>query len=215
MEQLELEANARTVMGKKVKSLRRQGITPLNLSGSGIESTALQSDTKKLASMIASAGSAKLIRLKIGSEKQTRPVLIREVDRDPMSGKLLHASLFQVKMGEKVEIEVPIVLTGEAPVLKEKGNVLLQELDSLTVECLPDRIPEKIEVDLSSLTKLGQIRVKGISVGKGITVLNDPDEVIVTVTAPRVAAQEAKPPVAEAAAPVPEEKPAETEKRKQ
>ena len=125
------------------------------------------------------------------------------------------ASLFQVKMEEMVEVEVPIVLTGEAPVLKEKGNVLLQELDSLTVECLPDRIPEKIEVDLSSLTKLGQIRVKGISVGKGITVLNDPDEVIVTVTAPRVAAQEAKPPVAEAAAPVPEEKPAETEKRKQ
>jgi len=213
MEQLELKANVRKITGKKVKSLRREGITPLNLFGSGIESKALQSDTKKLASLVGIAGSARLIRLKIGREKQTRPVLIREVDRDPMSGKLLHASLFQVKMGEKVEVEVPIVLTGEAPVLKEKGNVLVQEMDSLSVECLPDRIPGKIEVDLSSLTKIGQIRVKDISLGKEVTVLNDPEDVIVTVTAPRVAAQEEKPPVAEAAAPVPEEKPAETEKR--
>jgi large subunit ribosomal protein L25 len=213
MEQLELKANVRKITGKKVKSLRREGITPLNLFGSGIESKALQSDTKKLASLVGIAGSARLIRLKIGREKQTRPVLIREVDRDPMSGKLLHASLFQVKMGEKVEVEVPIVLTGEAPVLKEKGNVLLQELDSLSIECLPDRIPGKIEVDLSSLTKPGQIRVKDISLGKEVTVLNDPDKVIVTVTTPRVSVQEEKPPVAEAAAPVPEEKPAETEKR--
>ena len=213
MEQLELKANVRKITGKKVKSLRREGITPLNLFGSGIESKALQSDTKKLASLVGIAGSARLIRLKIGREKQTRPVLIREVDRDPMSGKLLHASLFQVKMGEKVEVEVPIVLTGEAPVLKEKGNVLVQEMDSLSVECLPDRIPGKIEVDLSSLTKIGQIRVKDISLGKEVTVLNDPEDVIVTVTAPRVSVQEEKPPVAEAAAPVPEEKPAETEKR--
>ncbi len=213
MEQLELKANVRKITGKKVKSLRREGITPLNLFGSGIESKALQSDTKKLASLVGIAGSARLIRLKIGREKQTRPVLIREVDRDPMSGKLLHASLFQVKMGEKVEVEVPIVLTGEAPVLREKGCVLIQELDSLSIECLPDRIPGKIEVDLSSLTKLGQIRVKDISLGKEVTVLNDPEDVIVTVTAPRVSVQEEKPPVAEAAAPVPEEKPAETEKR--
>jgi large subunit ribosomal protein L25 len=213
MEQLELKANVRKITGKKVKSLRREGITPLNLFGSGIESKALQSDTRKLASLVASAGSARLIRLKIGREKQTRPVLIREIERDPMSGKLLHASLFQVKMGEKVEVEVPIVLTGEAPVLKEKGNVLVQELDSLSVECLPDRIPGKIEVELSSLTKIGQIRVKDISLGKEVTVLNDPEDVIVTVTAPRVSVQEEKPPVAEAAAPVPEEKPAETEKR--
>lgn len=213
MEQLELQANVREITGKKVKILRRQGITPLNLFGAGIESTALQSDTKILTSLIRSAGSARLVRLKIGKEKQTRPVLIREIGRDAMSGKVLHASLFQVNMQQKVEVEVPIILTGEAPIMREKVNILLQPLGSLTVECLPDKIPGKIEVDLSSLTELGQIRVKDISVPKDVTVMNDPDEVIVTVTAPRVSAQVEAPPVVEAAVPATEEKPAETEKR--
>ena len=76
-----------------------------------------------------------------------------------------------------------------------------------------DKIPEKIEVDLSSLTELGQIRVKDISVPKDVTVMNDPDEVIVTVTAPRVSAQVEAPPVVEAAVPATEEKSAEAEKK--
>jgi len=214
MERPELQANVRKIFGKKVKSLRLQGITPLNLFGSGIEPIALQSETKKLALLLGTAGSARLINLKIDNEKQGRPVLFREVERDPMSAKLLHASLFQVKMGEMVAVKAPIVLTGEAPALKGKNTVLLQELDSLDIECLPGSIPDKIVVDISSLVEPGQIRVKDISVGKDITVLNGPDEIVVTVTIPRITAEVKETPVAEVA-PTSEEKPAEAEKKAQ
>jgi len=88
-----------------------------------------------------------------------------------------------VKMGEKIKLEVPIVLVGEAPALRSKANMLEHELETLTVECLPGKIPAKFEVDISSLTEAGQvIRVKDIAVDKDITILNDPELVVVKIS---------------------------------
>ena len=108
--------------------------------------------------------------------------MIREVQKEPRSGQLLHVDFYQIRMEEKLKVDVPIILTGEAPALKLKENFLSHELDSLSVECLPDDIPNHIEVDVSILEEADQsIYVEDIVLGKEITVLNNPDQLIAKI----------------------------------
>jgi large subunit ribosomal protein L25 len=185
MEQIELQANDRNILGKGVGFLRGQGITPVHLFGHGLKSLVLQCETTKLERSLAQAGETRLITLKVNHEKMARPVLVREVQRESLTGKLLHVDFYQVKMEEKLEVEIPIVLVGEAPALEAKNNTLLRGLNTLTVECLPGKIPASLEVNVGSLTEPGQaIRVKDIAVSPDITILSDPEQVVVTVIAP-------------------------------
>ena len=184
MEQLELEVTEREILGKKVRFLRRQGVTPLHVFGHGIDSMALQCDTAKLQQVLAKAGKTRLINLKLDKEKSPRPAVVREVQIEPLSGESLHVDFYQVQMAEQVKVEVPIVLTGEAPALRLKGNTLMHELNTLSVECLPAKIPTIIELDISSLTESEQtVRVEDIELDEGITVLNDPELVVARITA--------------------------------
>ena len=186
MEQIELKTNSRDILGKRVRFLRRQGITPVHLIGHGLQSLTLQCETAKLQRSLTLVGETRLISLRVNDERRARPVLVREIQRDPLTGKLLHVDFYQVKMEEKVQVEVPIVLVGEAPALKVKGNALLQELNTLTVECLPAKIPSNLELNIDSLTEPGRaMRVKDIAVDSDITVLIDPEQMVVTVTAAR------------------------------
>ena len=183
MDKIELEVANREVLGKKVKHLRRQGITPVHLFGHGVQSLALQCDTDKVERVLDRAGRTGLINLKLDEEKKPRTVVIREFDRDWRKGQLLHVDFYQVKMAEAIKLEVPVVLVGEAPALKSKDNMLEHELDTLTIECLPAKIPAGIEVDISSLTEPEQaIRVKDIEIDKDIAVLNDPELVVVKIS---------------------------------
>ncbi len=203
MAQLVLKAKRRTVLGKGVKTLRRQNITPLHLFGHGVESLALQSDTASVEKSLRQAGETKLVSLTVENERRPRPVLVRRIERDTMSGKLLHVDLYQVEMSEKVTVEVPIVLVGDARNLLVKGSTLMQQLDSLTVESLPDKIPDNIRIDIASLAEPGQaLRVKDIKLDAGIDVTNDAEQIVAVV----VARPEEKPvqrvaPAEEAAAP--------------
>jgi large subunit ribosomal protein L25 len=184
MEQIELQTNNRDILGKGVRFLRRQGITPVHLFGHDLKSLALQCQTAKLERSLAEAGEIRLVTLKVRDEKKVRPVLVREVQRESLTSKLLHVDFYQVKMNEKVEVEIPIVLVGEAPALGAKGSRLLRELDTLTIECLPSKIPTSLEVNVGSLTEAGQaVRVKDIAVDSDITVLSGPEQVVVTVIA--------------------------------
>jgi len=183
MEQIELQAAAREILGKKVRFLRRQGIIPVHLFGHGVESVALQCDTAQLQQVMAQAGKTKIISLRLDKAKKPRNVMVREIQRNPQTGELLHVDFYQVRMEEKIQVEVPIVLVGEAPALKSKENMLAQELYSLTIECLPGQIPASIELDLSSLTEVEQaIQVKDITLGEGVTVLNDPEHMVVKIS---------------------------------
>jgi len=183
MDKIELEVTNREILGKKVKHLRRQGITPVHLFGHGIKSLALQCDTDEVERVLAQAGHTGLIGLKLDKEKKPRPVVIREFDRDWRKGKLIHVDFYQVKMEEKIRLEVPVVLVGEAPALKSKDNMLEHELEALTIECLPAKIPASVEVDISSFTEPGQaIRVKDIALDKDVAVLNDPELLVVKIS---------------------------------
>ena len=182
MKQIELRATSREILGKKVRFLRHQGIIPLHLFGHNVESIALQCDEAQLKRVLAQAGKTRLISLKLDKGKKPRNVVVREVQRDMRTDGLLHVDLYQIKMTEKIRVEVPVVVVGEAPALKSKENMLLQELNSLTVECLPNEIPASVRVDLSSLTERDQaIRVENVILGKEVAILNDPELVVVKI----------------------------------
>lgn len=187
MEDLTLPATNRSILGKKTRFLRRQGITPVHLFGHGLKSQALQCDTANLQRIIAQAGMSRLISLKIEDDKQPRVVFIREIQRDALSGEPLHVDFYQVRKTEKIRVDVPIVLVGEAPAMKEKGRSLLHGVTSLSIECLPDKLPPQIEVDLSPLEEAEQpIFVRDIFLGQDITVTTDPDQLVVKVSEARV-----------------------------
>ena len=183
MDQIELEVTNREILGKKVRFLRRQGVTPVHVFGHGIESMTLQCDTAKLQRVLAEAGKTRLINLKLANEKGPRTVVVREVQLEPRTGESLHVDFYQVRMAERVKVEVPIVLLGEAPALKSKESMLVQELNTLSVECLPADIPASAEVDLASLTEPDQVvRVEDIELDKEVTVLNDPELPVVRIS---------------------------------
>ena len=198
MKGLELDASKREVTGKKVRFLRRQGLTPANIYGRGLSSMALQVDTKSLKQMLAHAGGTDLISLNVGDSKKPLKVLLREVQKNPLSDELFHVEFYQVKMEEKIKVDVPLEFVGEAPVLKHKNIALLRVLDSLHIEALPDDLPHSIEVDLSVLQENDQaIYVKDLVLPKGVELHTDPEEMVIKVTeAKKVVEVEA--PVAEA-----------------
>jgi len=154
----------------------------VHLFGHGIESMALQCDTSTLKRALARAGSTRLISLKLDNERRARSVVVREVQREPLTGESLHVDFFQVNVSEEVKVEVPIVLIGEAPVLKSKEYMLSQEVDTLAVQCLPAKIPAGVEIDISSLIEPEQIvRIKDIELDKEVTISNDPEQVVVRI----------------------------------
>ena len=183
MDKIELEATTRETLGKKVRFLRRQGVMPVHLFGHNVESLALQCDSTQLRRVLTQTGRTRLISLKLNEVKEPRNVMVREIQREPGTDELLHVDFYQVSMAEKIRVDIPIVPVGEAPALKSKENFLAQELNSLTVECLPNEVPNSVELDISSLTEVEQaIRVKDISLDEGITVLSDPEQLVVRIS---------------------------------
>jgi len=187
MEDLKLRATKRDVLGKKTRFLRRQGITPIHLFGHNLESLSLQCNTAELQRIIVQAGMTRLLSCSIEADKQPKSVFIREIQRDEISGQLLHVDLYQIQKKVKVKVDVPIVLVGEAPALKEKGRSLTHGVTSLSIECLPDKLPPQINVDLSPLEEKEQaIYVRDITLSPDITLNTDPDQMVVKVSEVRV-----------------------------
>ena len=187
METITLKVENREVLGKEVKALRREGITPANVFGHGIESQAVQADTAEAQKVLAKAGTTHLISLRLPTKKEGRRVLVKKVQRDIITGKLLHIDFYQVRMKDKVRVEVPLIFQGESPASGRKDLMLLGNLSSLEVECLPDGIPESIPVDLSELAEAGDhLLVSNLALSDGITVLTHPEEVLARVSHPKV-----------------------------
>jgi large subunit ribosomal protein L25 len=200
MATLELKATKRHIEGKKVQTLRRQGVTPAHLFGPGVESLAIQCDTPDLRNILVDAGHTQLVSLKLGHEHHPRIVMIREVQIDNFKGGVLHVDFYQVNLAETIRVNVPIFLTGESAAAKMKGNSLVQELNDLTVQCLPGNIPSRIEVDVTPLVTADQlIRIKDLPAIADVTIINEPGVVVariavevVEVEQPKAAAEEAE-----------------------
>ncbi|MFC1967202.1 50S ribosomal protein L25 [Chloroflexota bacterium] len=191
MEKLTLKVVSRDVLGKKTRFLRRQGITPAHLFGQDIDSLSIQCDTVELQKVIAQAGMTKLVNLNMEGEKQAKGVFVKEVQRDEVSRKLLHVDFYLVKKGEKMRVDVPIVFIGEAPALKTKGRMLAHGIDSLHLECLPEKLPSQIEVDISILEEVEQaIHVKDIVLDPEITLHVDPEQLVIKISEAQMKVEE-------------------------
>ena len=201
MEQIELHVVTRELMGKKSRFLRRQGITPVHLFGYDTEPMALQCETLQLKQVLKTAGKTKLVGLRVDKHRKPRNVVVREVQKNALSGELVHVDFFQVSMEERMKVEVPVVFVGEAPALKSKTNMMVRELQAVEIECLPDRIPESIQVDVSGLVDDDQsIQVKDLVLGEGVVALSNPEQVVVRIAPLKIEKVEEKPVVAEAVA---------------
>ena len=184
---IELAVKPREILGKKVKRLRREDITPANIYGHGIDSLAVQVPTHDLAQTIRLVGRNTLLQLHVEGEGEPRPVFLHHVQRDSLKDSLLHVDFYQVSLKEKIHLDVPLVMVGEAPAVGVYHGILLQSLNSITVECLPTDVPPQIEVDVSGLEEIDDaIQVKDLDIGPDVTLLVDPEAVIAKVAPPRI-----------------------------
>lgn len=194
---VQLAVDQRTIMGKRLGGLRRKGIMPAHLYGHGIDSLALQAPTATIINLLRTAGRNDIIDLQIAGEGQARPVMLRGVQRDPVSDALVHIDFFQISLTERLRADVPLSITGEAPAVQVYGGILLQSLDRVTVDALPADIPSHFEIDVSGLAELDTaIHVRDLKIPENVVLVSDPDQVIVKVATPKLAAEE------EAVAPV-------------
>lgn len=187
MEALELKAEAREARGHSVKELRRQGLVPAVIYGRGVDTEQVQIDAKTLQRVLSVAGTHQLISLQVG-QSRPRLALAKEIQRDPVKRHYLHVDFYAVKMDEKVKAQIPIVLKGEAPAVEEQDGIVTQGLDELEIECLPSDLVNSIEVDISVLVNLNDsLTVADLKVPETITILSDPDSMVVKIEAPRTA----------------------------
>jgi large subunit ribosomal protein L25 len=181
-EQVGLTAEKRTVIGKHVKQLRRQGWVPGVMYGHGFDSVPLRFEKRSLRHVLSKVGGSQLISITIEGNKQPEMALVRDVQRDPIRGSLLHVDFYRVRMTERLTTEVPLVIVGESPVAEAREGILLQGISSIAVECLPGDLVDAIEVDLTDLVEIDQaLYVRDLAVPAGIDVLTDLDEMVARV----------------------------------
>ncbi|MGA9351808.1 MAG: 50S ribosomal protein L25 [Anaerolineae bacterium] len=183
MAQIELNGQKRSVLGKKVKNLRREGLVPAVVYGHETAPVPLQVEERELNRVLAQAGGHRLIALKIGRSRTPQMALAREVQWDVITRRPLHVDFYAVVMTEKITTEVPLVFVGEAPAAVQAGAILLQGLDEVEIECLPGDLIEAIEVDVSELEEIDQtIYVKDLRVPPAVDILTDAEEIVAKVT---------------------------------
>jgi large subunit ribosomal protein L25 len=188
----DLKVAPRTVLGKKVAQLRRDGKTPANIYGHKVDSRAVQADTVDLLHMMKAGSRNQIISLTVDGEGKPRNVMIRDVARDPVTHNVLHVDFIEVSMTERMKAQVRVVLTGDSDAVATYQGILLQMIESIEVEALPTDIPAQFECDVSVLTQLEQsVHVRDLHIDESkITVMTDPEVVVARVAAPRLATEE-------------------------
>ena len=200
-EEVIIKAENRTVKGKQVKALRRAGYLPGIIYGRHLEALPIQMNAHEASLKLSKLTSSSLITIDV--DGTTHAVIVRDRQRDPIYGRLIHIDFLAVSLTEILRTSVEIGLVNEAPVSKLADVVILHNLYELEIECLPKDLPSKIEVDLSGLKSVDDsITVADLKLGDKITVLTDPEEVIVSVSyaeqeAPAEGEAEAEPDVVE------------------
>jgi len=181
MQRQQLTVEKRTITGKKVKQLRRTGVLPGNVYGKEMKSTAVQVSINDFLPLYKDVGETGLIDIKL--DGKALPVLIHNVHKNYLRDEILHADFFKVNLKEKIKTNVPVVLTGEAAAVTNNVGLLQQVLSEVEVEALPTELPEKIEVDVTELEEVDEyIPVEELKAPTGVTILTDPNQVVVKVS---------------------------------
>jgi len=185
-----LAAEPRDIVGKKVATLRRDGRLPAVVFGHGLDSTSVSINTHDFEQLRRHAGPNALVDLSIDGKK-AQPVLIYGVQVHPVTRRPLHVDLFIVKMTEELTVDVPLVATGTSRAVVDEGGTLLHSLESVRIRALPDHLPQSIEYSIDGLVDFdAAVHVRDLPIPEDVTLVNDPDEVVAKVQAPRVEVEE-------------------------
>jgi len=186
MSDYKLKAQKRDVSGKKLEKSRKSGLIPAIIYGKGKENVNLFIERNSFNRVFNKAGETSLVDLSIEGEKESRNVLIHEIQINPVSDDIIHIDFYEVRMDVKVESEVPLKFIGESPAVKDLGGTLITNKDSVEVKCLPANIPHEIEVDISSInTFADSITAKDLKIPANVELLTDLEETIALVNPPR------------------------------
>lgn len=177
MADFSINAHERTVTGKKVSNLRNAGNVPGTIYGPKTAPMTVQFDYRELDSTLRSAGSTNIIDVNYSGGSVR--VVARDVQRDIIKGTIKHVDFFAVDENSKIRAQIPVVLTGESPIVATRKAILIAGANSIRIETLPRDLINRIEVDLSKLTAIGStIYVKDLTVPEGILILSDGEEIV-------------------------------------
>jgi len=183
MEQIELNMKPRTVKGKQVSNLRRAGDVPAVLYSRHGDPLVVQANTRELLRVLTRAGGSRLVKLNIEGVPESRMALVREVQREPIKGTVLHVDFFGVSMSEKITVEIPIRYDGISPAVTRNEGVLIHNLDSIQIECLPGDLIDSVSIDLTRLDKVGDvIRVSDLKVPDTVKLMLDAEVTVARVS---------------------------------
>ncbi len=187
---MKLNATKRTEIGKQARRLRRAGRIPAVIYGHHAANAPVAIDRREFEQVFKRSGHTQLVDLAIDGGRAHK-VLIKEIQIHPRWHGPVHVDLLQVSLREKLQVQVPVVLTGEAPAVERGDADVLHVLHQLRVECLPADIPEAIVVDIAGLTEVGdQLRVADLAPIENVTVLDDPEDTVVKASPRRELAAE-------------------------
>lgn len=169
----------------KGKTLRLQNLLPAEFYGSGVKNVSLQMPYGSFRRLYRTAGRNTILELNLDG-KTKHNVLVHDVQYDPISDEIIHVDFINVRMDKVIHAKIPLKFTGLAPAVKEMGGILTYNLDEIDVKCLPKDLIPSIEVSVNSIVNFhSYVRVKDLAVPSSVTVLNPPDEVVVTAVAPK------------------------------
>jgi large subunit ribosomal protein L25 len=196
---MQLKASTRELLGKRSRRLYGQGKLAAVVYGHDTKPTPLTLERLEFQKVFVKSGRTHLVDLVVDGGR-TEKVLVREIQTHPRRLGPIHVDFYQVNLEEKITVEVPVHLVGESAAVKRGDADVLQPIHVLRVECLPSDIPEAFEVDLTPLEEIeSELRVSDLSVPKGVTVLLDPEELVVKIVHKREMKVEEEVPAAEAA----------------
>lgn len=183
MERLGVEK--RDLRGRKTDKLREEGWVPAVLYGPEIENRNLKVEEREFLEVFRRAGEASILELDLEGKKE-HTVLVKDYDLDPVTDDLVHIDFYQPILDEKIEANAPLVFEGEAPAVKEKGGVLIKNVDEVAVSALPAELPSEIVVDVTELKDLeDRVKVKDLEVSSEVEVLRGEEEIVASVSAPK------------------------------
>ncbi len=188
--ELVLQAKTRSVLGKKVKRLRREGVVPGNLYARGEESKAIQSSLDEIRRVFSAVDRNAVVTMSIDGSEDTIPVVLREIQRHPVTRQLIHLDFYQVDLTRAIHSEARLVLIGDSEA-ETKGGTVVQSLELLMLEALPEAMPSVLEIDISVLEDFGHsVLVRDLQLPEGVVALTDGAVAVATALAPRVAEED-------------------------
>jgi len=172
-----LEAQARTIIGKKVSVLRNQGLVPATIYGPKQAALTVSFPYRALELTLRQAGSTNLIDVQY--EGRVIPVVARNVQRDVIKGTITHVDFFAVDFGSKIRVEVPLNIVNESPIVAARRAMLMTGASSVRLELLPGQLMNQLDIDISIIKNVGDaIYMKDLQLAEGVSVLNEPMEMI-------------------------------------